>query len=460
MPPTKKQSQRSRASMFYGADEYLKELKEKMVKEVNGIEMLDFGSGKPVTTGADKMLVHAVNSENRSERTGRLFPTANKPEGKQHANLAFLFAKLNEDMCQYMWSVLCFIFLLELVMIIVLWAIFMALGGPDKMDWGTYLAVTIPWGVVTAYICVQHIYIDHDVMHGATYPPVDYMKFFTHPLSDFFSLPWEEFVLEHNRHHASTVDLLKQGEFGWDPEMFQYNFTMIPYNDETEKTNWFLFLLLFPFCPLIHFLGLNDTGSLFAMEWWFAFPDGEGDKCSKSFWDKWIWTRFYHNAFVWSLWGAVWMLGSWPFGRELTEGWKFIIPVTCAFRAGFGTAWMFITNFTHSPQWNGVLSHGDPHRSMPCLHNLMAVVLGGKHRWNEMLFHDAHHAFPNAIGTLSQRGRFHGWKKVHDAAAEVLDLGIWKPVDASLAREADKETTMQKNRRKQSIARKKPVVKT
>ena len=35
---------------------------------------------------------------------------------------------------------------------------------------------------------------------------------------DFFSLPWEEFVLEHNRHHASTVDLLIQGEFGWDPE--------------------------------------------------------------------------------------------------------------------------------------------------------------------------------------------------------------------------------------------------
>ena len=28
----------------------------------------------------------------------------------------------------------------------------------------------------------------------------------------------EEFVLEHNRHHASTVDLLIQGEFGWDPE--------------------------------------------------------------------------------------------------------------------------------------------------------------------------------------------------------------------------------------------------
>ncbi|CAE7872126.1 unnamed protein product [Symbiodinium microadriaticum] len=57
----------------------------------------------------------------------------------------------------------------------------------------------------------------------------------------------------------------------------------------------------------------------------------------------------------------------------------------------------------------------------------MAMVLGGKHRWNEMLFHDVHHAFPNAVGTLSQRGRFHGWEKVHDAAAEVLHRGLWKP---------------------------------
>ena len=131
------------------------------------------------------------------------------------------------------------------------------------------------------------IYIDHDVMHGATFPVYDFQKFLTHPFAelccviviefmlnpsengtylmhaiwrlsnlqnvlqlerplfslkpvgtrisqcdrptwlgqlseDFFSLPWEEFVLEHNRHHASTVDLLIQGEFGWDPEEFHY----------------------------------------------------------------------------------------------------------------------------------------------------------------------------------------------------------------------------------------------
>ncbi|CAE7564285.1 AMT1-1 [Symbiodinium sp. CCMP2456] len=86
----------------------------------------------------------------------------------------------------------------------------------------------------------------------------------------------------------------------------------------------------------------------------------------------------------------------------------------------------------------------DPGRTWPVLHNVMAMVLGGKHRWNEMLFHDVHHAFPNAVGTLSQRGRFHGWEKVHDAAAEVLHRGLWKP-------NGDEETQMQKTQKKRSL---------
>merc|ERR1719269_343839 len=44
------------------------------------------------------------------------------------------------------------------------------------------------------------------------------MKYLTHPFSDFISIPWEDFILEHMKHHSSTVDLLQQGEFGWDPE--------------------------------------------------------------------------------------------------------------------------------------------------------------------------------------------------------------------------------------------------
>ena len=41
---------------------------------------------------------------------------------------------------------------------------------------------------------------------------------------------------------------------------------------------------LLPFIPVIHFFGLNDTGSLFALEWWMHFPDeGAGGKCNKEF---------------------------------------------------------------------------------------------------------------------------------------------------------------------------------
>merc|ERR1712061_46449 len=85
----------------------------------------------------------------------------------------------------------------------------------------------------------------------------------------------------------------------------------------------------------------------------------------------------------------------------------------------------------------------DPARTQPIIHNIMAVIHGGRHRWNEMLFHDAHHAFPNAIGTLSQRGRFHGWQKVHDAGVEVLALGLF-------VENGDEETEMQKKQRKRS----------
>merc|ERR1719486_890212 len=104
---------------------------------------------------------------------------------------------------------------------------------------------------------------------------------------------------------------------------------------------------------------------------------------------------------------------------------------------------MFITNFTHSHRWNDFLKN-DPERSNPMLHSIMAFILGGRHRWNEMLFHDVHHAFPNAVGTLSQRGRFNGWEKVHDAAVLILYKGIFVP-------NGDEETKMQQTQRKRSV---------
>lgn len=71
-------------------------------------------------------------------------------------------------------------------------------------------------------------------------------------------------------------------------------------------------------------------------------------KCNKEFWSKWFPRRVKHNCVVWSLWLCVWLLGTWPLGRPFSEGWKFVLPVTCAARVGFSLAWMLITNFTHS----------------------------------------------------------------------------------------------------------------
>ncbi|CAE7237041.1 unnamed protein product [Symbiodinium microadriaticum] len=316
---------------------------------------------------------------------------------------------------------------------------------------------TLCFGLPFSYIAIQNIYIDHDVMHGATFPVYEWQRFLTHPFADFVSLPWEEFVLEHNRHHASTVDLLIQGEFGWDPEEFHYALQQWagPWG-----SNWYKYLLTVPFIPVIHFFGLNDTGSLFALEWWMHFPDeGAGGKCNKElpgsirlvadqsyrFWSKWIPRRIKHNAFVLSLWACIWLLGTYPLGRPLSEGWRFMFTVSFFARIGYSAAWMFITNFTHSLPWNEFLAQ-DPGRTWPVLHNVMAMVLGGKHRWNEMLFHDATQLFWNlTVGYTGHLASAFAVKaSVHDAAAEVLHRGLWKP-------NGDEETQMQKTQKKRSM---------
>jgi len=54
------------------------------------------------------------------------------------------------------------------------------------------------------------------------------------------------------------------------------------------------------------------------------------------------------------------------------------------------------------------------------------VLLGGRARANEMKFHDLHHAFPNRVGSMSMRGRFYDWDKVHDGALTIIANGIFE----------------------------------
>jgi len=444
-----KKVKHTKASMFYGAREYLDELKKKYEHdhEIASMKNIlpDGGDhhAQHVPKTDDKMVSVHKNDANRSHKTGRLFPTPNKPD-PMPSHLSFLFTKISPEQMMYMWNILTLIFVTQCLMVT---AYCVALRFFPESWW----TCTLCFGIPFAYLAVQNIYIDHDVMHGATFPPYAWQKFITHPFSDFISLPWEEFVLEHNRHHASTVDLLEQGEFGWDPEEFQY--WMLEWTWRRKKYPFPIhpFGLLFTgaLVPVIHFFGLNDTGALFALEWFLHFPDEQaGGKCNKDFWKKWFPRRCAHIGFVLSLWTCIWLLGTWPLGRPLNEGWRFMLTVSFFARVGFSAAWMFITNFTHSHPWNHFLAK-DPAREWPILHDTMALVLGGKHRWNEMLFHDLHHAFPNAVGTLSQRGRFHGWEKVHDAAVDVLHRGLWKA-------NGDEETTMMKHQKKRSALMKRP----
>ena len=43
----------------------------------------------------------------------------------------------------------------------------------------------------------------------------------------------------------------------------------------TKTSRWrrTRYLLTVPWIPVIHFFGLNDTGALFAIEWWMSFPE-------------------------------------------------------------------------------------------------------------------------------------------------------------------------------------------
>jgi len=468
--PKPKAGGRSKASMFYNADEYMDELKAKYEVDHEIASLMGLGpdgAGGPSTKG-DKMTSIQVSDEKRSLSTNRLWPESNKPE-PMPKDLAFMFTKVNPEQMMYMWRWYTGVFICQ-CLIPFLYAFALA-HLPFK--WATAIVGIICWQV-----CIQNIYILHDVIHGATFPPYWWQEYITHPWADFISLPWTDIVMEHMKHHSSTVDLLIHGEFGWDPSTWLYwpndnhweivfghmpeksmpIFTLrcfhhdqlkgVPQIDpkiawKDELVPWFSIKLGWITMPLVlpwHFFGANDTGALFMTLWYFNFPvEGAGGKCNKDFWGKWFVRRAKHTAFVWFLWANVYHIGTYT---EL-GGLKFMLIISAMMRSGISSAWIFIVNFNHSESWNHFLAT-DPDREWEKLHSIMAYVLGGRHRWNEILFHDLHHAFPNAIGTMSQRGRFNGWQPVRDAAAKLLARGLFKT-------NGDKETTMQAHQKRRSV---------
>mmetsp|Transcript_103076 Transcript_103076/g.268489 ORF Transcript_103076/g.268489 Transcript_103076/m.268489 type:complete len:460 (-) Transcript_103076:206-1585(-) len=444
-PPNRAQAKakHTKFSIFYGADEYLEQLSKKYEEydELAALLMASPDGGHDAEQAKSavnkkggeqtgKMLTLDVDENKRSHTTKRAIPTPNIPE-PMPPNLAFMFTKVSPEQKIYMWNIYTMIFVLECLNIIAYWAML-------RYEVFSFGVSTFIYGFIMVVLCIQNVYILHDVIHGATFPPYEWQNYITHPLADFISIPWMDLIMEHNRHHNSTFDLLNHGEFGWDPANWLYTLQELSF----EWYGWFTV----PLVPLWHFVGANDTGFAFACLWWLNFPDsGPGGKCDKGFYNKWLPVRAKHVSFQLFLWTCVWLLGSVGLGRPLSEGWRFVLLVSCFIRVGFSLAWIFIANFNHSHMWNEFLA-GDPERTWPMLHAFMAFALGGRHRWNEMLFHDVHHMCPGRIGAMSQRGRFHGWQKVHDACVEILSNGLWKSDDA--------ETIMESHQKRRSLVMK------
>ena len=443
LPAPAKAGKHTKLSIFYGADEYLEQLAKKYEQYDELATLLqaapDAGvmdEKDPAKAAAQKaaaegkggaMLKLDVDDNKRSKKTQRAIPTPNIPE-PMPPELAFMFTKISPEQKMYMWNIYTLIFTLQCLDVVLYWALLMY--SPLS-----FAASTAIYGFLMITLCVQNVYILHDVIHGATFPPYEWQNYITHPFADFISLPWMDIIMEHNRHHNSTFDLLNHGEFGWDPASWLYVL-------QEWTFEWYGWLTV-PLVPFWHFAGASDTGSLFALLWWSKFPDaGAGGKCDKQFYKKWLPVRMKHVAFLACLWGSIWLLGSLGMGKPLSEGWSFVLMVSTFSKAGFAAAWTFITNFNHSHWWNEFLAT-DPDRTWPKVHATMAFLLGGRHRWNEMLFHDVHHMCPGRIGAMSQRGRFHGWEKVHDACVEILSRGLWKSDDA--------ETVMEKHQKKRSM---------
>jgi len=441
---SKPKAKHTKLSMVYGADEYLEHLSKKyeeyhelaalLQASPDGGHDADQAKAATAKTGTEAkaggMLALDVDGDKRSKKTKRAIPTPNIPE-PMPSNLAFMFTKISPEQKMYMWNIYTLIFVAECLDIVLYWA--MLHYGPSIGL--SFAAATTIFGVIMIALCVQNVYILHDVIHGATFPPYEWQNYITHPWADFVSLPWMDIIMEHNRHHNSTFDLLNHGEFGWDPASWLYVL-------QEWTWEWYGWLTV-PLVPFWHYMGASDTGGLFAILWWCKFPDaGPGGKCDKQFYKKWLPVRAKYVTWTLFLWSCVWLLGSWGMGKPLSEGWWFVALVSNFTRMGFSAAWVFITNFNHSHWWNEFLA-SDPDRTWPRVHATMAFLLGGRHRWNEMLFHDVHHMCPGRIGAMSQRGRFHGWQKVHDACVEILAAGLWKS--------DDEETVMEQHQRKRSM---------
>merc|ERR1719191_1633727 len=118
-------SAKKRASIFYGADEYLDHLKKKYETdhEIATLKNLmpdegDHDAKHAVGNESKGNILSIHKDENgRSKKTQRKHPVSNKPD-PMPPDLAFMFTKLSQDQIMYMWNFLTLIHIVQWTLII------------------------------------------------------------------------------------------------------------------------------------------------------------------------------------------------------------------------------------------------------------------------------------------------------------------------------------------------------
>merc|ERR1712176_1288380 len=106
---------RTKASMFYAADDYFEQLKQKYENDHEITSIIASSPDAALTdhkgkAGGDKMTSVTVTDEKRSATTGRLWPESNKPD-PMPPHLAFMFTRISPEQMMYMWNVYTGIFI-------------------------------------------------------------------------------------------------------------------------------------------------------------------------------------------------------------------------------------------------------------------------------------------------------------------------------------------------------------
>ena len=159
-------AERSKLSMVYGVNEYEEMLRTKMTEnsEIAQLKAMSPDQEGPKASAgeAGSVLKSGTEANGKSKKGKREFPTPNKPDPMPR-ELEFLFTRISPEQMLYMWNVYTALFCAQCACVLAY--CFML---SQDVNW--YLA-TAAFGVPMAALMIQNVYILHDVLHGATFPP-------------------------------------------------------------------------------------------------------------------------------------------------------------------------------------------------------------------------------------------------------------------------------------------------